>query len=1731
MNLSKKIRGGSKMKKLIFLLLMLGSMYARNCVDVGSHGQWCYEQSTLQAFYFLEDIAIDGESVDPNDLVGALKDGIIVGFFAADPVGYTTIPLMGNDGGSGQVDYMLPGDVASLVYFDASNDVILSLTPGSELPGWGVNASFIIDGISTANNIFGCTDSSACNYNSSATADDASCAVSDCSGECGGSASVDECGECGGPGILVGECDCAGNVIDCNSECGGSSTNDVCGECDGDGSSCLGCTTDCADNYDSNAVWDDGSQCDYTVPKISNLSAASGASRVILSWDEPVADCDLTYSYDVIDDSGVFVKSTSATTTQVVGLDAGVEYCFGIQAVADVGSSGTSELACATAGEDVGCITWGLKVRADINGWGQFEASDESNKLGVGPSSTYSYDSACDIPEPVSGTENYISLYFPHDEWDSQWGANFTQDVVTEDDEFFEHNLTTWDVEVTSNMSGEASVTFDHLGSVLIGDYGFIPMYVEVMPQDVNNSDASTAFHSITDGSSVDFFLSQGSVQRLRVHIGNVVPTVAQSALSADGGDRSIALNWDESLGRYPANSYTLYREEGHGSDDAIEHASSIDQDGVAYDDIEDREGHDGQGLLYESTWGYTVTASNDAGESTDGYQVWASGGSIDIIDGTQSDASATTDDNLDPVAVLGQHGCYDFATQSACDGSGGVYSPIHDGSSDENTNDINVVGDESYDADEFDGITRYTWSLDGDSYGESGHSTSMLTWLTGNVHEAETKNYTATLLVESDYPIRGGIDTRSDSNSIDVSLSEEPNTDPVASAGLDLVEPGDGNSVSTMVDFHDSDNNDYDAGGADGSDLGVGQKWYVPHDGDPSSDVASLYFDASDSYDADEVDELTYEFFLTAGDINPDYLYYEDLNDNGSYDLGEPFNWDAGPNQNEDEIYTTTLSVSNSITYSSDLPADVYILEMVVTDSYGDSNSSTIWLGVEGERNEGPTLSVGDDQQWYMNTDEDSKDISMSVHSVDDTDSDGLAYSWSYDGPGIDGGQASTGGELPQYPSLSNDQSLVEGDHAFTLSVSDNYGASASASFSIFIDNEPAAISPVELYVVEPYFAFKHIEINWNEGVLDAADFERETDYDGDGVAEAHSYTGDLHNTLYFRVYMNGELRGQYENDAGEGYTYSHHEESLPAGTDHSFTVESFNSDDEGDSNSDAFHRTHDRPTVTVINPNGSEIHTFNDVRFDNDDYTVEFTTTNDRFIAKKDIEFLSQNGWVDEDDDETFEGGAELDEANLGSYSANVDSDGSEIYHDASIRITLTDIGDFNGENVQSLDDSSDNPFSLAAHALSYSFSEGWNMFGSAMDIGGAESTLMNDNIGSLGAWGTDWLVFDDTGAYEDLSLTHGEGFYLALSGTSTDLISLEYGQPVTGDPGNGDTFASLDLSDGWNLISNPLITEVDKEDIYVASEGVSLAWEDAVDAGWVAPTINGWFNDSHQAYDRLQAWSGYWVNVSRDLSLSFAPVESGLARESSTDNMWTLKLNARDAQDNASGDYIKIGLSQDANSNFKYGEDEYDIPNPANTSMIDMHINNSDWVGSKDVNGINVDAPYFFSDIRSTDYDEYQAWNISANRYNVNSSIELSWIAPEDMDADVHLVVNGNAIDMKVETSIQIEDINSMSVVVGNVDSFMNPVPELFALSAAYPNPFNPSTSLNLDLNQDGFVSVKVYNVVGQVVAELANGHMKAGYHTFTWNAGSIASGMYLVRVEAGAHIATQKLMLLK
>ena len=88
-----------------------------------------------------------------------------------------------------------------------------------------------------------------------------------------------------------------------------------------------------------------------------------------------------------------------------------------------------------------------------------------------------------------------------------------------------------------------------------------------------------------------------------------------------------------------------------------------------------------------------------------------------------------------------------------------------------------------------------------------------------------------------------------------------------------------------------------------------------------------------------------------------------------------------------------------------------------------------------------------------------------------------------------------------------------------------------------------------------------------------------------------------------------------------------------------------------------------------------------------------------------------------------------------------------------------------------------------------------------------------------------------------------------------------------------------------------------------------------------------------------------------------------------------------------------------------------------------------------------------------------------------------------------------------------------------------------PEEFSLRGAYPNPFNPTTSLTLDIPEAGQVSVQVYNLIGQVVATLASGYMDADTYTLTWDASNMSSGMYFVKAETAGKVSTQKLMLMK
>ena len=102
----------------------------------------------------------------------------------------------------------------------------------------------------------------------------------------------------------------------------------------------------------------------------------------------------------------------------------------------------------------------------------------------------------------------------------------------------------------------------------------------------------------------------------------------------------------------------------------------------------------------------------------------------------------------------------------------------------------------------------------------------------------------------------------------------------------------------------------------------------------------------------------------------------------------------------------------------------------------------------------------------------------------------------------------------------------------------------------------------------------------------------------------------------------------------------------------------------------------------------------------------------------------------------------------------------------------------------------------------------------------------------------------------------------------------------------------------------------------------------------------------------------------------------------------------------------------------------------------------------------------------------------------------------------------------------------------IIVVNEESYI-PVdmPSEFMVSKAYPNPFNPSTSISIHIPSSDFVNVNVYNVMGQKVAALYNGSMAAGSHTITWNASNMTSGMYFIRTESKSEVSIQRVSLVK
>ncbi len=94
----------------------------------------------------------------------------------------------------------------------------------------------------------------------------------------------------------------------------------------------------------------------------------------------------------------------------------------------------------------------------------------------------------------------------------------------------------------------------------------------------------------------------------------------------------------------------------------------------------------------------------------------------------------------------------------------------------------------------------------------------------------------------------------------------------------------------------------------------------------------------------------------------------------------------------------------------------------------------------------------------------------------------------------------------------------------------------------------------------------------------------------------------------------------------------------------------------------------------------------------------------------------------------------------------------------------------------------------------------------------------------------------------------------------------------------------------------------------------------------------------------------------------------------------------------------------------------------------------------------------------------------------------------------------------------------------------------IPLYTSLVGNYPNPFNPTTTINYNISSESDVKLNIYNIRGQKVATLVNKHLKPGYHSVVWNGSDknnkqVSSGVYFYRLKTNDKVLTKKMMLLK
>ncbi len=156
--------------------------------------------------------------------------------------------------------------------------------------------------------------------------------------------------------------------------------------------------------------------------------------------------------------------------------------------------------------------------------------------------------------------------------------------------------------------------------------------------------------------------------------------------------------------------------------------------------------------------------------------------------------------------------------------------------------------------------------------------------------------------------------------------------------------------------------------------------------------------------------------------------------------------------------------------------------------------------------------------------------------------------------------------------------------------------------------------------------------------------------------------------------------------------------------------------------------------------------------------------------------------------------------------------------------------------------------------------------------------------------------------------------------------------------------------------------------------------------------------------------------------------------------------------------------------------------------------------------------------------------QTKNEINNQRNADYRVNLSNIT--NTDVKLRMVEEDNLSEANY-TLLKIHISNEVLNKSGFNEIFLDGQPLVieYSLEQNYPNPFNPSTTINYQIPKDGFVTLKIYDVLGKEIKTLVNEEKTIGRYQVSFNATDLATGVYIYKIQVNDFVSTKKMILLK